>query len=76
MKSLVTASASGVCFALAILSATSGSRHLEAARPPAAIPVGTLTAVVRGFCSECHNPTSWPGHVVEEFDVASADRTP
>ena len=32
MKSLVAASASGVCFALAILSATSGSRPL---RPPA-----------------------------------------
>jgi hypothetical protein len=77
MKSLVAASASGVCFALAIFSATSGSRQLQAARAPAAIPVETLTAVVRGFCSECHNPTVMAGDMsLEEFDVANATKWP
>jgi Protein of unknown function (DUF1592)/Protein of unknown function (DUF1588)/Protein of unknown function (DUF1595)/Protein of unknown function (DUF1585)/Protein of unknown function (DUF1587) len=77
MKSLVAASASGVCFALAIFSATSGSRQLGAARVPSAVPVESLTAVVRGFCSECHNPTVKDGNLsLEEFDVAHADSSP
>ena len=77
MKSLVAASASGVCFALAIFSATSGSRQAEAARPPGIIPVETLTAVVRNFCTDCHNETVMAGDMsLEQFDVAAADHSP
>jgi hypothetical protein len=74
MKSLVAASASGICFALAVFSATSGSHQLQAARAPAPIPVETLTAVVRNFCADCHNPTVRDGNLsLEDFDVAHAD---
>jgi len=77
MKSLVAASVSGVCFTLAIYSASSGSRTLQAARAPAPIPVETLTAVVRNFCTDCHNPTVMAGDMsLEEFDVAKSDHTP
>jgi hypothetical protein len=77
MKSLVAASVSGVCFTLAIYSATSGSPPLQAARAPAPIPVETLTAVVRNFCTDCHNPTVMAGDMsLEEFDVAKADHSP
>ncbi|MGH7619028.1 MAG: DUF1592 domain-containing protein, partial [Gemmatimonadaceae bacterium] len=76
MKSLVAVSASGVCFALAILSATSGSKQLQAARVPAAIPVESLTAVVQNFCTDCHNQTVMAGDMsLEDFDVAKADHS-
>ena len=73
MKSVLTAVVSGSCFALALFAATSKHSALEAAHAPKAIPVDTLTGIVRGLCSECHNESVMSGELsLETFDVAKA----
>src|SRR5262245_17031679 len=77
MRPVVAATASGICIALAIFSAAPGSRQLQAARVPGPIPAESLTALVRGFCADCHNESVRAGELVlENFDVAHADKTP
>ncbi|MEO7084039.1 MAG: DUF1592 domain-containing protein [Gemmatimonadaceae bacterium] len=77
MKALVTASASSLCLAFAIYSAVSSPHQLQAAHAPRAIPIETLTNVVRGFCADCHNAETKSGDLsLENFDVAQAAQSP